>query len=115
MSKLTIDQIASVCHETNAAYCRTLEDMSQPTWDEAPDWQKDSAKNGVAFHLKNPKATAAASHENWLKEKEAAGWKYGPEKDVNRKEHPCCVPFKDLPMEQQIKDKLFKAVVDVLR
>ncbi len=110
-----VSGIAKVCHETNRAYCSTIGDNSQPSWDEAPDWQKLSALKGVAFHLGNPEATAAASHESWLAEKQATGWKYGPAKDPEKKEHPCFVPFDQLPKNQQAKDKLFKAVVDALR
>lgn len=106
--------IAKVCHEANKALCETQGDSSQPTWDNVPDWQGESAVNGVIFHIDNPDADASASHENWLKEKLEAGWKYGPVKDPEKKEHPCCVPFGDLPPEQQLKDHLFKAIVGAL-
>ena len=104
-------EIAKVCHEANRALCETQGDHSQPVWEDAPDWQIKSACDGVRFHRHNPVASASASHENWLKEKEADGWKYGPVKDPEKKEHPCFVPFEDLPPEQQIKDHLFKAIV----
>lgn len=103
--------IARVCHEANRAYCTGIDDLSQRPWDEAPDWQRESAVEGVAFTLNNPDAPASANHESWLAEKFAKGWKYGPEKNEDTKEHPCCVPFEELPEEQQRKDTLFKAVV----
>lgn len=106
--------IAHVCHEANRAYCQELGDHSQPSWDGAPDWQRTSAINGVMFHIRNPNASASASHENWLKEKLADGWKHGPVKDPEKKEHPCCLAFSDLPDEQQRKDFLFKAIVGAL-
>ena len=34
-----------------------------------------------------------------------------PVKDAVRKEHPCLVAFEDLPISQQAKDELFRAVV----
>lgn len=107
--------IAMICHEANRAYCLAIGDTSQPSWDSAPDWQKTSAINGVNFHLANPDAKPSQSHDNWLAEKTAAGWKYGPVKDPEKKEHPCCVPFYQLPPSQQNKDKLFKAIVDAIR
>jgi len=106
--------IAKVCHEANRAYCETLGDFSQPAWADAPDWQQTSAINGVQFHLDNPTAGDSASHDNWLAEKKAAGWKYGPVKNPEDKEHPCFVPFDQLPPEQQAKDSLFRAVVHAL-
>lgn len=107
--------IARVCHQTNKAHCENHGDFSQLNWEDAPEWQQDSAIKGVRFHMENPDATASASHESWLKEKTETGWKFGPVKDAEKKEHPCFVPFGELPPVQQAKDKLFKAVVDALR
>lgn len=112
---MTIEDLASVCHETNRAYCRTLGDGSQRPWNLVPAWQRQSCIAGVKFHLKNPAANASASHENWLKDKATDGWSYGPVKSPERKQHPCFVPFEQLPMNQQVKDVLLKAVVDGLR
>lgn len=103
--------IAKVAHEANRAYCQTLGDYSQPTWETAPDWQRSSAIDGVHFVTANPTAGDSASHDNWSREKLAAGWKYGPVKNPDAKEHPCLVPFGDLPPEQQAKDRLFRSVV----
>lgn len=111
MSKDAVDSIAAVAHEVNKAYCEALGDTSQPTWDDAPDWQKDSIRAGVRLHLNNPNASAAASHDAWKAHKQAEGWTYGPIKDPAKKEHPCMVPFRDLPKEQQVKDFLFRGVV----
>lgn len=107
--------IAQICHEANRAYCMTIGDFSQPSWDIAPDWQKKSAINGVEFHLNNPVALPSQSHENWLSEKIANGWKYGPIKDPDKKEHPCCVSYDELPIQQRLKDSLFIAIVDTLK
>ena len=108
------EQIARVAHEVNRAYCASLGDHSQPEWDSAPDWQQRSAINGVAFHRANPGALPSHSHDEWLKEKTETGWKYGPVKDPEKKEHPCFVPYDDLPVEQKAKDYLFRAVVHAL-
>lgn len=110
----SITFIAKVAHEINRAYCEALGDTSQPTWEQAPNWQRDSAINGVRFHLENPNASPSHSHESWLAEKAATGWKYGPVKDPEAKEHPCFVPYDELPVEQRAKDYLFRAVVHVL-
>lgn len=112
---LKIEEVARICHETNRAYCVALADGSQEQWEFAPEWQRQSAINGVIFHRNNPEASPNASHESWLAEKRAAGWTYGPMKNPELKEHPCFVRFERLPAEQQAKDKLFKAIVDQLR
>lgn len=40
------EKIARVAHEVNKAYCEALGDMSQPVWEEAPEWQRASATSG---------------------------------------------------------------------
>lgn len=108
-----IEQIARVCHEANRAYCAALGDNSQPSWDDAPDWQKQSAVTGVGFILDNPDAGPSASHDSWLAEKERDGWVYGEVKDPNANPptHPCFVPYEELPAEQKAKDYIFGAIV----
>lgn len=109
------DAIARVCHEVNRAYCQSLGDMSQPTWEEAPQWQKDSAVLGVNLHIENPDAGPQASHESWMEQKIKDGWVFGAEKNPDKKEHPCMVAFSELPREQQAKDYIFRAVVHALK
>ena len=112
---MKIEEIARIAHETNRHYCEGLGDFTQLPWNASPDWQRDSAVNGVKFHLENPDAGCSASHESWLKEKEATGWKYGKVKDAEKKEHPCFVQYKELPVEQQVKDALFTGIVNACR
>lgn len=112
---MKIEQVARITHEANRAYCETIGDHSQVPWESAPEWQRTSAINGVRFHLENPSAPPSASHECWLKEKAEAGWQYGPVKNAEKKEHPCFVPYEQLPVEQQAKDYLFGGIVDALK
>ena len=108
---MRVSDIARVCHEANKGLCDAQGDFSQCTWENAPDWQKESAVKGVEFNIENPDAPASASHDSWLAEKEATGWKYGEIKDADKKEHPCFVPYDELPDEQKAKDHLFKGIV----
>lgn len=109
------ERIAKLCHQVNKAYCESLGDTSQPNWEEAPNWQKESAIKGVTFHLDNENTSPADSHNSWLKEKEDDGWKYGEIKDPIKKEHPCFVPYEQLPKEQKAKDYIFKAICDFFK
>jgi hypothetical protein len=108
---MELEKIARVCHEANRAYCQAIGDFSQPYWDEAPEWQRKSAINGVQFHMDHPGADPSASHEAWLEEKQRDGWKYGAVKNPDTKEHPCFVPYEQLPVEQRAKDYIFTAIV----
>lgn len=112
--KIIVD-IARVVHEANRAYCVTQGDESQLPWDEAPEWQVKSAIKGVKLHFENEGVTPEQSHESWLKEKEADGWKYGPVKDVDKKEHPCFVAYADLPVGQKVKDYIFTGIVQAFK
>lgn len=105
------EQIAKICHEVNRSYCQALGDTSQASWEESPQWQRDSAMLGVKLHTEHPEAGPQASHESWMAQKVAEGWVYGPVKDPVLKTHHCMVPFKDLPREQQAKDFIFRGVV----
>ncbi|WP_336938036.1 RyR domain-containing protein [Acinetobacter modestus] len=107
--------IAMACHLINTAYCQSLGDNSQPTWDDAPEQQRQSMITGVEMHLANPAATPEQSHESWYKLKEAEGWKYGEVKDLEKKEHQCFLPYDELPPEQKAKDYLFRATVHALK
>ncbi len=109
--KNLVEKIARLCHEANKSYCESIGDTSQVSWEFAPEWQKESARKGVEYHIKNPDSTASDSHNSWLKEKEETGWKYGPVKDENKKEHPCFVPYEKLPEKEKTKDYIFCNIV----
>lgn len=109
-----LDKIARMCHEVNRAYCEALGDMSQVSWDDAPEWQRESARMGVDLHLMGDFGPEA-SHISWMTQKLNDGWVYGPVKDAEKKEHPCIVPFAELPLEQQAKDFIFRAIVHVFK
>lgn len=112
---MNVEQIARIAHETNRAYCESIGDTSQPRWEDAPEWQRQSAIKGVEFHVaahaNGSTPSPSASHDSWLAEKRAAGWTYGPAKDAAKKEHPCLVPYDELPIEQRLKDYLFGGIV----
>ena len=99
--------IANICHESNRILCSLLGDHSQPSWEAAPNWQKDSAVAGVRAIKEGRVTKPEQSHESWMKQKEEEGWVYGPVKDAVAKFHPCMVAYCDLPPAQRMKDYLF--------
>jgi hypothetical protein len=111
----TIETIAKVCHEANKAFCEANNDFSQKAWDEAEEWQRQSAIKGVEFRLNNPVAPHSAQHDAWVNDKVADGWVYGEVKDAEKKTHPCIVSYEQLPKFQQQKDALFQGIVDALK
>jgi hypothetical protein len=109
MNPVTIEACARAAHEVNRAYCLALGDDSQLPWEQAPEWQRTSAVNGVLGVLNGN--SPEQSHESWLDEKRRTGWKYGPIKDPEKREHPCFAAYSELPPEQRAKDVLFVATV----
>lgn len=112
MNEAQLEAVARATHEANRSYCIAVGDLSQPAWEAAPEWQRSSAINGVQGVLKGN--SPEESHESWLAEKAAAGWKYGAVKDPDKKEHPCFVPYAELPPEQQAKDHVFVGVAKAM-
>ena len=113
MNRKQIEATARLAHEVNRAYAASMNEP-QPSWEDAPEWQKDSAINGVKFHLENPDVTPEELHVNWMAEKIKSGWVYGPEKDPEKKTHPCLLPYAALGPFQQTKDVLFGTVVSTM-
>ena len=106
---IIIEACARAAHEANRAYCIAIGDGSQVSWDDAPDWQKNSARSGASGALAGN--SPEQSHESWLSEKKDHGWRYGSVKDVEKKEHPCFLPYGKLPKAQRAKDEIFVSVV----
>ena len=106
--------IARVAHEVNRAYCGALGDFSQKAWVDAPEWQRENFIRGVIFQQEHSNADAEETHDAWVQEKLAQGWMWGPIKDIRKQEHPCLMAYDDLPLEDRVKNFLFRGVVDVL-
>lgn len=112
---MQIEQIAELAYEVNRAYCKAIGDASFPAWNDALSWQRAVNMGGVRFHLRHLSAgqipPPSQGHTAWVEKRVACGWRYGPVEDMEKKEHPYIAPYDQLPVEQQVKDYLFAAVV----
>jgi hypothetical protein len=106
-----IDRIAVLAHEANRIWCLLHGDTSQPNYVNAPDWQRESAHVGVSKIASGEITTPEQSHESWSQQKLADGWTFGPVKNPDVKQHPCLVPYDQLPPEQRAKDAIFFGIV----
>ena len=44
-------------------------------------------------------------HENWALGRIRDGWVYGPERDDEKRHHPCIVPYEELSEEEKDYDR----------
>ena len=109
---MNLEQIAKACHEANRVIQVSNDEEPSPRWDDAPQWQKDSAIEGVKRAQDGE--TPEQLHESWLSFKRSNGWVYGPVKDADLKTHPCIVRYYDLPDVQKLKEHMFQAIVEAL-
>lgn len=114
MSIPSVQLVAKICHQANKAICESNGDLSQKDWEDAEDWQRDSAISGVQHALDNPNSTPEDVHIEWMNHKKAEGWIYGEVKDADAKTHPCLVPYAELPEHQKLKDAVFQSIIDAV-
>lgn len=114
MEKHVILSIARVAHDVNHAYCQAIGDTGSTSWEDAPNWQRDSVCRGVEMHLRDPAVTPEQSHQSWMDQKLREGWAFGEVKDGNAKTHPCLLPYDQLPHEQRLKDHIFRGIVHAI-
>jgi ryanodine receptor 2 len=48
---------------------------------------------------------ARNAHDIWARQRLADGWRFGPRRDDAKKEHPCLVPYEDLPESEKEYDR----------
>ena len=56
---------------------------------------------------------AANAHDLWAAQRFSEGWRYGPKRDDQKKEHPDLVPYKELPESEKEYDRI--AAMETLR
>lgn len=109
-----VDAICMTVHEAIRAWAMANGQPAIPDWADAPDWMKQSTRQSVENVMAHPHQTARDQHDQWLGQKQAAGWRHGDTKSETDRTHPMMVPFDDLPEFEKKKDDLVKAIVRAL-
>lgn len=119
--KLNVEHVAAICHEAVREYEKKI-GLTRPDWVNTSSAQQRGTMAQAQFYLDDPKAQEGDWHDGWFRTQTKAGWKNKDKdgrlvkvKSEDRKEDPLCVPFAQLPMEVQGKERLFRAVVEALR
>jgi hypothetical protein len=114
-TRVLAEDIASVIHDANRRLQIVQGDLRpSPLWDEAPEYQVRESIASVELALADPERTPEQNHQGWMDRLFADGWQQGPVKDEHSKTHPLLVPFNEMPIEAQQKDRLFLAIVRAL-
>jgi len=112
---MEIKDIAKICHQANKAFQEAIGEANvSPHWDDAPEWQKESAEAGVKTKINNPEITPEQLHQKWMDTKHADGWVWGATKNEKLKTHPCMRPYDQLPEVQKVKDQLFGSIIEAV-
>lgn len=100
------DALARAAHEVNRSWNAYAGLAVDKSWEQMTEIEKAFARSSV-FAIITHDFSAEKTHEAWMATKQVEGWTYGAVKSEARKEHPCMVPFNQLPVEQQAKDLLW--------
>lgn len=106
-----VEAAARAAHEANRAYSKIADPTGgpYPCWRDVSDAQRASVVAGVSCVIEG--ATPRELHEKWLAYKAKEGWAFGPVKDEKSKQHPCMLPYLELPTAARVKDELFQVTV----
>lgn len=81
-------------------------DLNSPfatVFDDAPAMQPDEDLPPELLPLKE--LMAENVHNVWMATRKQQGWRYGPKRNDATKEHPCMVPYVELPEEEKEHDR----------
>jgi DNA-binding transcriptional MerR regulator len=112
---LDATDIAQVIHAANRELQIIYGDPApSPDWYDAPEYQRQESTASVLEALSDPGRTPEQNHQGWVDRMQADGWTYGEVKNPEAKTHPTLLPWDELPAEQQLKDRVFIAIVRAL-
>lgn len=107
------EQVAQVVHEATRAlqYVQADPSPAEP-WFTLSDEAQKSAVEGVR-RIRGG-VGLAEHHDAWVGYMRARGWRWGPEKDRDRKTHPDLMDWAQMTERQRDKARLFQMVVTAL-
>jgi hypothetical protein len=99
--------MARVAHEINKQIC-ILNGEQALNYEDMPAYIIENMEESI-LNLDEGR-TLGSSHSEWLKERIAQGWVYGPVKDTENKISPLICPFEDLTYSQKVKNCIFVGI-----
>ncbi len=109
--ELRLQVMAAAVHTAWFAFAQAAGQSAQP-WEECPEYQKGDTLHLVRFYEAfDPRDLSldylsGTAHVVWMKKKIRDGWTFGPVRDASAKTHPSLIPFEQLPLAEQMKDRI---------
>lgn len=109
---ITLDDdqlVMSCCRVAHEVYRAGLEDSEMREWALAPEAERAVVVESVVAAISG--TTPEQWHRRWCEKMASDGWKYGPARNEDAKEHPNLVNYESLDGEQRALDRAFIAAV----
>jgi len=110
---MDIDGLSQIVHLIQMVYASTIT-VNQAGWLAMAPEDQMLTINGVNHVLNEPDITPEQLHAIWVAAKAENGWRCGNQKCDTQKTHPCMCQYPSLPIEEQIKPRLFVAIVNAM-
>ncbi len=107
------ERIAKASYEATNAWAEAAGGTPKARWDDAEDWRRASAVEGVKQALLEGR-TPEQLHESWRKDRLSRGWTPGAKRDAEAKQDPHLKPYAELGDSLKRKSDLFAAVAHTL-
>lgn len=110
---ITVEDAARICHSAIMAISSCI---GEPCigYDSLGESVRAGIRETIHLVLRDPRTTAEMLHVKWMTDRISEGWQYGPSKSYTSMQHPCLVPYSELPLIQKVKDSIFISVVESL-
>jgi hypothetical protein len=99
MEHWKLEVCARAAHETLRVY-RNAQGIGVPDWDVAEEWMRQSSR-AMVERLVAGTLDVEAEHDAWMRERLAAGWTWGPERNDTAKKNPLLRPWRELTEGQR--------------
>ena len=101
------EQIAKTAHSVHLAYCNEMGLKTQPKWNDLELEHQNTILDSVERILSGEIKTKEDSHNNFVKFKKSNGWLFGEIYSLINKTNPRLVDYKNLSLENKVKESLF--------
>lgn len=101
------EAVARVCWEANRQLqIADGEVYFDEPWDAAPEWRKKITVGTVTLVQSGIITGPGEAHEHWAHSMRLMEWKWGADKDPERRLHPSLVPWEELTPRGQLGQRL---------